>query len=86
MAGFPSMEVAAKAPAAPLFQSLYQPDQRGAVAPVVRELWGPRHAAAVETADAVAPAAGASGSGTGAAINAPLDLFQFLRPTVRRPA
>jgi hypothetical protein len=86
MAAFPSIETTAKAPQAPLFQSLYQPDQRGAVAPVVRELWGPRHAAAVETADAVAPVAGASASGTGAAINAPLDLFQFLRPSVRRPA
>jgi len=87
VASFPSVEAAAKAPEAPLFQSLYQPDQRGAVAPIVRELWGPRHAASVETAAAVAPAAGASASGgTGAAINAPLDLFQFLRPSVRRPA
>jgi hypothetical protein len=86
VAAFPSVQTAAKAPEAPLFQSLYQSDQRGAVAPVVRELWGPRHAAAVETADAVAPVAGASASGTGAAINAPLDLFQFLRPSIRRPA
>jgi hypothetical protein len=86
VAAFPSVDMPAKAPEAPLFQSLYQSDQRGAVAPVVRELWGPRHAAAVETADAVAPVAGASTSGTGAALNAPLDLFQFLRPSVRRPA
>jgi transglycosylase-like protein with SLT domain len=73
-------------PRSPLFQSLYQPDQRGPVAPVVRELWGARHATAVETADAVAPAASSSASGTGSPVNAPLDLFRFLRPSVRRPA
>lgn len=72
---------------APMFQSLYQPEQRGPVAPVVRELWGARHAAAVETADAVTPSADAAAQrGTGSALNAPLDLFQFLRPSVRHPA
>jgi hypothetical protein len=87
VAAFPSVEVAAKAPEAPLFQSLYQSDHRGAVAPVVRELWGPRHAAAVETADAVAPATDISVQRKiGPALNAPLDLFQFMRPSVRRPA
>ena len=73
-------------PQAPMFQTLYQPDQRGPVAPIVRELWGAPRATSVETADAVAPAANASTSGTGAPVNAPLDLFRFLRPTVRRPA
>src|SRR3954452_11640959 len=77
---------ASEQPQAPLFQTLYQPDQRGPVAPVVRELWGARHATAVETADAVTPAANMSASGTGAPVNAPLDLFRFLRPTARRPA
>ena len=28
-----------------MFQTLFSSDQRGAVAPVVRELWGARHAA-----------------------------------------
>jgi hypothetical protein len=69
---------------APMFQSLYQSDQRGPVAPVVRELWGARHATAVETSDAVAPAADTSAAG--ASVNAPLDLFRFLRPSARRPA
>ena len=50
----------ASQPQQPLFQSLYQPDQRGPVAPVVRELWGARHAAPIETAAAVAPAAATS--------------------------
>ena len=70
----------------PLFQTLYQPDQRGPVGPVVRELWGARHAAPIETAAAVPPAANASAPGSGSAVNAPLDLFRFLRPSARRPA
>jgi hypothetical protein len=77
---------ATEQPQAPLFQSLYQPDKRGAVAPVVRELWGARHAAAVESADAIAPAADTSAPNTGTPVNAPLDLFRFLRPSARRPA
>lgn len=72
---------------APMFQTLFSPDQRGAVAPVVRELWGPRHAAAAETAAAVAPATDISAQRrTGPALNAPLDLFQFMRPSARHPA
>ena len=69
----------------PLFESLYQPEDRGPVGPVVRELWGARRMTAVETPTAVAPAADAAASAK-AKINAPLDLFQFLRPTARRPA
>jgi hypothetical protein len=68
----------------PLFESLYQPPEQGPVGPVVRELWG-RRITAVETPNAVAPAADSAASGR-ANVNAPLDLFQFLRPTVRRPA
>jgi hypothetical protein len=89
VAAFPASEtkVASKPPEAPLFLSLYQPEQRGPVAPVVRELWGPRHAAAVETTEAVAPATELSAQRkTGPALNAPLDLFQFMRPSARRPA
>lgn len=72
-------------PQTPTFQSLYQSDERGPVGPVVRELWGARRAAVTETPSAVAPAADSSAN-SGASINAPLDLFQFLRPTIRRPA
>ena len=70
-----------------MFQTLFSSDQRGPVAPVVRELWGVRHAAAVETSEAVAPPTDISAQRrTGPALNAPLDLFRFMRPTVRRPA
>jgi hypothetical protein len=82
-----AMAYASEQPQGPIFQSLYQSDQRGAVAPIVRELWGaPRHATTVDSADAVAPAANTAASGNGAAVNAPLDLFRFLRPSARRPA
>jgi hypothetical protein len=59
---------------------------------VVRELWGAPRVAAVETTGgvettgpvqtpaAVAPAAAPSAPG-GTTINAPLDLFRFLRPS-----
>ncbi len=76
-----------KASDGPLFVSLYHPEQRGPVAPVVRELWGPRHAAAVETTDAVAPSTEISAQRrSGSGLNAPLDLLQFRRPVARRPA
>ena len=65
---------------APMFQTLFHEDERGAVAPVVRELWGARGLASVETPAAVAPAAATSSSG-GTSVNAPLDLFRFLRPS-----
>jgi hypothetical protein len=81
-----AMAYAPQAPQQPLFQTLYQPDQRGPVAPVVRELWGARHAAPMETAAAVTPAGIVSAPASGAAVNAPLDLFRFLRPSARRPA
>jgi hypothetical protein len=80
-----ALSLAGETPQGPLFQSLYQPDQRSAVAPIVRELWGVRHAAAAETASAIAPASVVPG-GSDLKINAPLDLFQFLRPNLRRPA
>jgi len=98
-------QVAAFAPAAfaaepkpkssgPMFQTLFHEGERGAVAPVVRELWGAPRVAAVETTGsvettgpvqtpaAVAPAAAAAPSAPGStSINAPLDLFRFLRPS-----
>jgi hypothetical protein len=83
----PEAKAASKAPEAPLFLSLYQPEQRGPVAPVVRELWGARQAAAVETTDVVAaPMEISAQRKRGPSLNAPLDLFQFMRPSARRPA
>ena len=71
----------------PLFETLYHPDQRGPVAPVVRELWGPRHAASAEPEAAVAPPTDISAQRRPRpSLNAPLDLFQFMRPSTRRPA
>jgi hypothetical protein len=71
----------------PLFETLYHPEQRGPVAPVVRELWGPRHAATAEGSAVVAPTTDTSAQRrTGPALNAPLDLFQFMRASSRRPA
>ena len=72
-------------PPAPKFQSLYQSDANGPVGPIVRELWGTRRAVAPETATAVTPAASTDASTTaGSSLNAPLDLFNFLRPSARR--
>ena len=44
----------------PMFQSLFHENGRGAVAPVVRELWGARGLASTETPTAVPPAADAA--------------------------
>jgi hypothetical protein len=78
---------AADLPPPPKFQSLFQSDQNGPVGPVVRELWGTRRAAAAETASAITPPATAGASTTaGSSLNAPLDLFNFLRPSARRPS
>jgi hypothetical protein len=53
----------------------------------VSELWGPRHAATAEGEAAVAPATDISAQRKPRpSLNAPLDLFQFMRPSVRRPA
>jgi len=83
----PEAKQASTGQEAPMFQTLFSSDQRGAVAPVVRELWGVRHAAAAETPAAVAPPTDISAQRkSGPALNAPLDLFQFMRPNVRRPA
>jgi len=56
-------------PAPPLFQSLFQDKGRGAVSPIVSQLWG-------------APVAGGEPNtgGTSGQTAAPLSLFQFLRP------
>ena len=70
----------------PLFLGLYQTEVRGAVAPVVRELWGPRHAAPPETSSAVAPATDTTAPATTGPVKAPLSLFQFLRPEIRGAA
>jgi hypothetical protein len=72
----------------PIFQTLFHEGERGAVAPVVRELWGAPRVAAVETTGGVettgpvqTPAAAAPSTPGGTTINAPLDLFRFLRPS-----
>ena len=70
----------------PLFESLYQPEERGPVGPVVRELWGARRMTAVETPTRPSRLPRKPPRSAKAKINAPLDLFQFLRPTARRPA
>jgi hypothetical protein len=67
--------------AAPVFRSLFHSDaaDRGAVAPVVSELWGPQPASARPASDAVS-------SATVRAVDAPgepLDLFRDARPDVR---
>jgi hypothetical protein len=67
-----------------MFESLYNSDDRGPVGPLVRELWGARRASATETSQAVAPAADAAAAG-GASVNAPQDLFNFLRSSARNP-
>jgi hypothetical protein len=88
-------EPVAQSKSYPMFQTLFHENQRGAVAPVVRELWGARGLAGGETPTAVAPAATAGATGApvapagdtaGASANKPLDLFNFLRPAARRPA
>jgi hypothetical protein len=66
--------------AGPLFHGLYNDGNRGAVAPVVRELWGVRHGmppTTVTVMEPVAPTAPAAPS------KPPLSLFQFLRPDAR---
>jgi hypothetical protein len=66
----PQSNGAASEPAPPLFQSLFQDKGRGAVSPIVSQLWGAPAAASSE-----ANAGGATGQTA-----APLSLFQFLRP------
>jgi hypothetical protein len=68
----------------PMFQTLFHENGRGAVAPVVRELWGARGLASTETATAVAPTV-PSTEPSAPRSNKPLDLFGFRRPG-RRPA
>jgi hypothetical protein len=70
-------EPVAQSKSYPMFQTLFHENQRGAVAPVVRELWGARGLAGVETPTAVAPVGatvapvGATGVPVGAATGAP---------------
>jgi hypothetical protein len=75
----------ARRPQGPMFESLYQGDDGAPVGSVVRELWGARRVAAVETPQAVAPTAAPAAAG-GAGVNAPLDLGQFMRPSARHGA
>jgi hypothetical protein len=61
----------------PMFHGLYNDGNRGAVAPVVRELWGVRHGMPPQMV-AVGPAAPVP-----VPPKPPLSLFQFLRPDPR---
>jgi hypothetical protein len=77
--------------AGPMFHGLFQDGGRGAVAPVVRELWGVRHGVMPELASAVPPPAPTTDAPPAPAsppnrVNAPMNLFQFLRPEVRGAA
>ena len=75
----------ARRPQGPMFESLYQGDDGAPVGAVVRELWGTRRVAAAETPQAVAPTAAPSAA-DGTAVNAPLDLSRFMRPSGRHGA
>jgi len=65
-----------------MFTSLFQGDDGAPLGAVVRELWGTRRVAALETPQAVTPT-GAASDAQGANSNAPLDLSQFMRASVR---
>jgi hypothetical protein len=64
----------------PLFHGLYNDGNRGAVAPVVRELWGVRHGMPPTTVTVMEPVAPTAPT---APSKPPLSLFQFLRPDAR---
>ena len=59
-----------------MFHGLYSDGNRGAVAPVVRELWGVRHGMPPQTGQAVAPAAPAADAPQN---RPPVSFFQSLR-------
>jgi hypothetical protein len=67
----------------PIFHALYNDGNRGAVAPVVRELWGVRHGMPPTTVTVMEPVAPAAPQ---APARPPLSLFQFLRPDARGAA
>jgi hypothetical protein len=69
----------------PIFHGLYNDGNRGAVAPVVRQLWGVRHGMPIETAAAVTPTTPPTGA-TETPNRPPMSLFQFLRPDARAGA
>jgi hypothetical protein len=75
----------------PIFHGLYNDGNRGAVAPVVRQLWGVRHGMPTETTTTVTPTAPTTnatttGTPTETPARPPLSLFQFLRPDPRSAA
>ena len=68
--------------AGPMFHGLYNDGGRGAVAPVVRELWGVRHGMPPQMVAVTDPVP----AGPAAPARPPLSLFQFLRPDARAGA
>jgi hypothetical protein len=73
----------ALADSGPAFHGLFRTERRGAVSPVVTELWGAKRATGTELTRAVTPVSAASTSTAPGRIGAPLDLFSFLRPGIR---
>jgi hypothetical protein len=67
----------------PIFHALYNDGNRGAVAPVVRELWGVRHGMPPTTVTVMEPVAPAAPPQP---VKPPMNLFQFLRPDARGAA
>jgi hypothetical protein len=70
-------------PSGPIFNGLYQDGNRGALAPVVRELWGVRHGMPPTTVTVMEPVAPAAPPPP---VKPPMNLFQFLRPDARGAA
>jgi hypothetical protein len=83
-----SPAIAYAADTRPVFHGLFRSEGRGAVSPVVTQLWGAGKATAmpaapVELARAVTPVATTTMPSTTGRIGAPLDLFSFLRSDLR---
>ncbi len=67
-----------------IFHDLFRVEQRGALSPVVGDLWGAKRNPSVQLAAAVPPVEAAASPGHAPRrLGAPLDLFQFLRPEIR---
>lgn len=82
-AAAPSVPPVPPRAAGPMFHGLYSDGNRGAVAPVVRELWGVRHGMPPHTVTVMEPIAPTAPA---APAKPPLSLFQFLRPDARGAA
>jgi hypothetical protein len=79
---------AAFGPRTPHFRSLFQTEGRGAVSPVVSQLWGSEPVTPnTASTDPAGPASSpGSDAGTSQDSGAPLTLFKFLRPELQKAA